>query len=81
MGIVRTLAANPKNEVVIISGRDRHTLTQWLGQLNVNLVAEHGAFMGYPRDFFRAPAGKRVSRVSRESASTSGELKGAACTC
>jgi len=45
MEIVRTLATNPKNEVVIISGRDRHTLTQWLGQLNVSLVAEHGAFI------------------------------------
>jgi trehalose 6-phosphate synthase/phosphatase len=45
MRIIHTLAANPKNEVVIISGRDRHTLTQWLGQLDVNLVAEHGAFI------------------------------------
>lgn len=43
--IVRTLASHPQNEVVIISGRDKHTLTRWLGQLPVNLVAEHGAFI------------------------------------
>ncbi|MFC1761602.1 bifunctional alpha,alpha-trehalose-phosphate synthase (UDP-forming)/trehalose-phosphatase [Planctomycetota bacterium] len=42
--IIATLAQDPHNEVVIISGRDKQTLTRWLGQLPVNLVAEHGAF-------------------------------------
>jgi trehalose 6-phosphate synthase/phosphatase len=33
---------------VIISGRDRHTLDQWLGSLPVTIVAEHGAIVKYP---------------------------------
>jgi len=37
------LAADPKNHVVIISGRDVTSLDRWLGQLPVTLVAEHGA--------------------------------------
>ena len=37
------LAADPKNHVAIISGRDVTSLDRWLGQLPVTLVAEHGA--------------------------------------
>jgi trehalose 6-phosphate synthase/phosphatase len=33
------------NEVVIISGRDRAFLQNWFGSLNVNLIAEHGAWI------------------------------------
>ncbi|MDZ4655215.1 MAG: bifunctional alpha,alpha-trehalose-phosphate synthase (UDP-forming)/trehalose-phosphatase [Coriobacteriia bacterium] len=40
---LRALAADERNEVVIISGRDRKILAEWLGDLNVSLVAEHGA--------------------------------------
>jgi trehalose 6-phosphate synthase/phosphatase len=43
--IIDRLSSDPKNEVVIISGRDKQTLTRWLGNLDVNLVAEHGAFL------------------------------------
>jgi len=43
--IVEQLSSDPNNQVVIISGRDRHTLTRWLGQLKVNMIAEHGAFV------------------------------------
>jgi trehalose 6-phosphate synthase/phosphatase len=32
---------------VVISGRDRDTLDQWLGDLPLNLVAEHGAFFRF----------------------------------
>lgn len=39
------LAQNPKNEVVLVSGRDRDTLEKWFGSLNVRLVAEHGAWI------------------------------------
>lgn len=45
MEILKGLSENPKNEVVIISGRDRKTLTDWLGKLNLHLIAEHGAFI------------------------------------
>ena len=39
------LAQDKANEVVVASGRDRHTLTQWLGHLPINLIAEHGAWI------------------------------------
>jgi trehalose 6-phosphate synthase/phosphatase len=45
LSILRSLTKTPGNEVVVISGRDRNTLTQWLGDLGVNLVGEHGAFI------------------------------------
>ncbi|MBI2600155.1 bifunctional alpha,alpha-trehalose-phosphate synthase (UDP-forming)/trehalose-phosphatase [Candidatus Daviesbacteria bacterium] len=40
--LLKDLAANKKNEVVIISGRDKDTLEKWFGKLPINLVAEHG---------------------------------------
>lgn len=42
--ILIELAADPRNEVVLISGRDRKSLEVWFGELNINLVAEHGAW-------------------------------------
>jgi trehalose 6-phosphate synthase/phosphatase len=42
---LRNLAFPSRNRVVILSGRDRHTLTKWLGSLNIMLVAEHGGWM------------------------------------
>ncbi|MEN7549509.1 bifunctional alpha,alpha-trehalose-phosphate synthase (UDP-forming)/trehalose-phosphatase [Rapidithrix thailandica] len=43
--LLEQLASNPKNRVVIISGRDRHTLENWLGHLPVDLIAEHGVWL------------------------------------
>lgn len=43
--LLETLAADSKNEIVIISGRDKATLTRWLGDLNASLIAEHGAWI------------------------------------
>jgi trehalose 6-phosphate synthase/phosphatase len=40
--ILQRLGDNPENEVVIISGRRADTLEEWLGDLPVDLVAEHG---------------------------------------
>lgn len=37
------LTTDPKNNVVIISGREAETLENWLGDLPLMLVAEHGA--------------------------------------
>lgn len=37
------LISDNKNYVVIISGRDKATLEKWFGNLNIVLVAEHGA--------------------------------------
>ncbi|MBN1392129.1 MAG: bifunctional alpha,alpha-trehalose-phosphate synthase (UDP-forming)/trehalose-phosphatase [Sedimentisphaerales bacterium] len=43
--LLQTLAADAKNEIVIISGRDKATLNYWLGNLNASLIAEHGAWI------------------------------------
>jgi trehalose 6-phosphate synthase/phosphatase len=43
LDLLRSLAAESKNTVVIISGRDRWTLQSWLGEVGADLVAEHGA--------------------------------------
>ncbi len=40
--LLRELAALPRTDVHIVSGRRRRTLEQWLGQLPVHLCAEHG---------------------------------------
>ncbi len=41
---LKLLASDPRNRVVISSGRDHLTLEKWLGSLNIGLAAEHGAF-------------------------------------
>ncbi|WP_207512677.1 bifunctional alpha,alpha-trehalose-phosphate synthase (UDP-forming)/trehalose-phosphatase [Longitalea luteola] len=41
--LLTELSADPKNNVVIISGREAQTLENWLGDLPLMLVAEHGA--------------------------------------
>ncbi|KAF3992302.1 hypothetical protein FT663_02359 [Candidozyma haemuli var. vulneris] len=43
--IVDKLAADPKNQIWIISGRDQAFLDKWWGSKNVGLSAEHGCFM------------------------------------
>jgi len=43
--LLRGLVADPRNEVVIISGRGRHTLESWFTDIGLGLVAEHGAWV------------------------------------
>ena len=38
------LTRSPKNEVVLISGRDKDTMEKWFGGLSAGLVAEHGVW-------------------------------------
>jgi len=45
LALLRTLATDPKNDVVIISGRDKATLSRWLEDFNASLIAEHGAWI------------------------------------
>ncbi len=42
--VLQNLAADTRNDVVIISGRDNVTLDKWLGHLPVKIIAEHGAW-------------------------------------
>lgn len=46
--LVSSLGAVPRNDMVLISGRDRATLENWFGSLPVGLVAEHGVWMRKP---------------------------------
>ncbi len=43
--ILKHLADNSKNEVVLASGRERYNLQEWFGNLNIGLVAEHGVWI------------------------------------
>ena len=45
IALLRRLAEDRKNSVIITSGRDRRTLEEWFGDLNLGLVAEHGAWL------------------------------------
>ena len=45
MSLLQSLSSDPKNNVVVISGRDKATLEKWLGGLDAALVAEHGAWV------------------------------------
>ncbi|TGE29401.1 bifunctional alpha,alpha-trehalose-phosphate synthase (UDP-forming)/trehalose-phosphatase [Hymenobacter metallicola] len=43
--LLRALADLPETRVVVISGRDRATLTEWLGDLPLDFIAEHGVWL------------------------------------
>ncbi len=42
--ILEALGNDSKNEVVIISGREKNILEKWFGTLRIGLVAEHGVW-------------------------------------
>ncbi|MGH7766708.1 MAG: trehalose-phosphatase, partial [Candidatus Binatia bacterium] len=39
------LSADPRNQLVLLSGRDKTTLEDWFGSVKMDLVAEHGALV------------------------------------
>jgi trehalose 6-phosphate synthase/phosphatase len=43
--ILTRLSKEEKNKVVVISGRDKGTLEEWIGDLKVDIIAEHGVWM------------------------------------
>ncbi|MFT5207538.1 MAG: trehalose 6-phosphate synthase/phosphatase [Candidatus Omnitrophota bacterium] len=43
--LVKKLVSDPKNLVMIVSGRPRHTLADWLERTGAHLCAEHGAWV------------------------------------
>lgn len=45
LSILRILSGNPRNEVILISGREKSVLQRWFGKLDLSLVAEHGAWI------------------------------------
>ncbi len=42
--ILAQLTSDKKNQVVVISGRDRHTLNDWLEGYDLDIIAEHGVW-------------------------------------
>lgn len=42
--ILKNLTNDPKNRVIIISGRKYQTLQHWFGHLDLDMIAEHGAW-------------------------------------
>ena len=45
LNLLKNLSENPKTELVLISGRDKYTIQEWFGMLNINFVAEHGIWI------------------------------------
>ncbi|UZR92339.1 bifunctional alpha,alpha-trehalose-phosphate synthase (UDP-forming)/trehalose-phosphatase [Chondrinema litorale] len=45
INLLTKLTEDPKNRVVIISGRDKSTLEEWVGHLKIDLIAEHGVWL------------------------------------
>ncbi len=43
--LLEKLAKKPKNQVVLVSGRDKDTMERWFGKLKLGLVAEHGIWL------------------------------------
>ncbi len=45
LNLLKKFSENPRNEVVIISGRDRKTMDEWFEDLKINYIAEHGVWI------------------------------------
>lgn len=43
--ILEKLSSDERNHVVVVSGRSRHNLAEWLGHIPITLVAEHGGLI------------------------------------
>ena len=50
LNLLDRIGADPRNELVLLSGRDKATLENWFGSIHMDLVAEHGAWI---KDFNR----------------------------
>jgi len=66
--LLQRLGSNPANDVVIVSGRSKRDLNDWLGDLPLALAAEHGAF-------FRRTGGKNWHRTSQADSAWYGRVK------
>lgn len=42
--ILQKLIDQPQNRIVVVSGRDKTTLEEWLGHLPIEFIAEHGVW-------------------------------------
>ncbi len=44
LSILKKLSDDPKNQLVVISGRDKDTLGKWLSGIKLDLITEHGVW-------------------------------------
>lgn len=51
--LLEKLTADPKNTIVVVSGRDHETLDAWMGDLPVAFAAEHGLLLKEPGKTWR----------------------------
>jgi trehalose 6-phosphate synthase/phosphatase len=54
--LLAELVKDPKNTVVIVSGRDRHELYDWLGNINLHMLAAHGLWLYHPGEEWKMTA-------------------------
>jgi trehalose 6-phosphate synthase/phosphatase len=45
MNLMKALYEDERNKVVMISGRKKETLQEWIGALPIDIIAEHGAWL------------------------------------
>ncbi|MEM1326384.1 MAG: bifunctional alpha,alpha-trehalose-phosphate synthase (UDP-forming)/trehalose-phosphatase [Bacteroidota bacterium] len=55
LNILEQLQSDPKNKVVISTGRDRETIEGWLGHLNMDFSTEHGVWRRRQGKWSQAP--------------------------
>lgn len=55
--LLSELSSDPSNKIVLISGRNHETLEEWLGNLKMDMIAEHGAWVKYHGDEWKSIPG------------------------
>ncbi|MFC1504776.1 bifunctional alpha,alpha-trehalose-phosphate synthase (UDP-forming)/trehalose-phosphatase, partial [Spirochaetota bacterium] len=48
LALLKKLAHDKKNTIIIVSERGKKSLDAWLGKLNIHIIAEHGALVKAP---------------------------------
>lgn len=56
LALLKKLSADFKNEVVILSGRDKNSLSKWIKETKIALVAEHGIWIKPRNEYYFQPA-------------------------
>ncbi len=51
MNILLNIKKDKKNKLVIISGRDKETLNEWMSPLEIDMAAEHGVWIKKGKDW------------------------------
>jgi len=63
--LLAALAAVPGTAVHVVTGRDRHTIEEWLGALPLHLCAEHGYAVRHPGSGWKVDTSIDLSWVPR----------------